>query len=733
MKISLLEIKSKLITSLTVIILFCANATNAQNPGDRAQKFRGTWWSGVHPTLLDDRMLNLRTLDGFGVGFTNGASLSAEHFAPVPLLSDLPGYDTTFPPVGDTFVIDQMVKITDADKMVQAYTNCENFLGNNQDHLIEFSESWKNWCDTNPLAQAFINSQSYHRQDGFPDRPYMFCYAEFILKHYSLVYGEYIDIWVFDDGHSMVEHGDNATSGNIEDQRLYLAFADAARAGNNEIAVSFNNGRSRANFNSYPFAHAVRADDFTFGHAFGGNNNHAEKVNGNQFNLNYQHVDRMRETNGHVHEGGSWTWDDSIVGHYFSKLSTTAWNFGPQQAWEQDDFNEWHEEALSAGGMMTWSGSYNRPVTFVYDWVYPLLKATDDYLFERGISINAENNGNPIIEEPITEETPIEQPENITVESTFIPDPNKTYYIDSLVHDLRLAATGNTEDPYTTAIETVNNDVKWKFTQNENGSWHIDRADGGTLPRLRTDNSSSADMQENTFDGRWESFSFTEGSIEGTHFITSFNGPNDFRRLQVDNNGNVNMVTDNSNGTWESFLITEAPLTLNRIVHITKRNAPDFAIDGNHGGENEQNIYLWAQDENNINQQWIEIDRGNGYFTYQKMGTNFAIDGDNGGVREQNVYLFTINENNQNQHWQKIPTGGGSFKLVKRNAPEFALNGGNGGINEQNINLFDSSSTSRNLQWFITPVGELSNEVINSFSTEETITLDATYYRCLQH
>ena len=233
-------------------------------------------------------------------------------------------------------------------------------------------------------------------------------------------------------------------------------------------------------------------------------------------------------------------------------------------------------------------------------------------------------------------------------------------------------------------------------------------------------------MQENTFDGRWESFSFTEGSIEGTHFITSFNGPNDFRRLQVDNNGNVNMVTDNSNGTWESFLITEAPLTLNRIVHITKRNAPDFAIDGNHGGENEQNIYLWAQDENNINQQWIEIDRGNGYFTYQKMGTNFAIDGDNGGVREQNVYLFTINENNQNQHWQKIPTGGGSFKLVKRNAPEFALNGGNGGINEQNINLFDSSSTSRNLQWFITPVGELSNEVINSFSTEETITLDTT-------
>ena len=149
-----------LVTTFKLILLFsCSlllqNKVYAQAPGDRAQKFRGTWWSGVHPTLLDEKMLNLRTLDGFGVGFTNGASLSAEHFAPVPVLSNLSGYNSAFPPVGDTFVLDQMVKITGADKMVQAYTNCENFLGDNQDHLVEFSESWKNWCDTNPEAQAF--------------------------------------------------------------------------------------------------------------------------------------------------------------------------------------------------------------------------------------------------------------------------------------------------------------------------------------------------------------------------------------------------------------------------------------------------------------------------------------------------------------------------------------------------------------------------------------------------
>ena len=127
-------------------------------------------------------------------------------------------------------------------------------------------------------------------------------------------------------------------------------------------------------------------DDFTFGHAFGGNSNHAGDP---QFGLNYQHITRMQNTNGFVFNDNSWDWDDKVVGHFFSKLSTTAWNHGPNQAWEQDDFNQWHEEALSSGGMLTWSGSYNRGITGVYDWVPEMLIACDDYLFERGISVNS--------------------------------------------------------------------------------------------------------------------------------------------------------------------------------------------------------------------------------------------------------------------------------------------------------------------------------------------------------
>jgi len=141
-------------------------------------------------------------------------------------------------------------------------------------------------------------------------------------------------------------------------------------------------------------------------------------------------------------------------------------------------------------------------------------------------------------------------------------------------------------------------------------------------------------------------------------------------------------------------------------VHITKRNAQGFAIDGGNGGAVGQNVYLWTANENNINQQWVEIDRGNGYFSYQKRGTNYCIGGGNGGANQQNVGLGSCNVNNQNQHWQKVALGDGGYKLIKRNASGFAINGGNNGANGQNVNLYNSSNTSQNLQWYVSPIRE---------------------------
>lgn len=284
--------------------------------------------------------------------------------------------------------------------------------------------------------------------------------------------------------------------------------------------------------------------------------------------------------------------------------------------------------------------------------------------------------------------------------STFVPNPNSTYYIDSPVHNVRLASDGVNEDPFITSTDTTGADVEWRFIANGTGGWHIDRADGGDIPRLRTDGSEAADMQSTDFDSRWETFSITDGASNNTSFLSIPQGPTGFTRLQVTSDGRVNMVPSTFAGSWESFEITEAS-TSEQVVHIRKRNAQDFAIDGNNNATNGQSVYLWGQNANNANQQWVQISRGNGYYSYQKQGTDHCLDGGNGGANRQDVYLWECSDNNQNQHWEKVSTDSGFFQLVKRNAPGFAIDGGNGGDNGQNVQLFDSSNTSHNLQWRI--------------------------------
>jgi hypothetical protein len=368
--------------------------------GERAVNLRGTWSSEIEIDLLDDRIKNLKTLDRLRVTFTNGAVLSGLHNVPHKLFEMLAGGDAIAPSWGDlnsdTPEVDKMLtdilKGKAAGFKVKAYTNSENFVGSNADYIQPFADSWMEYCDTDPEVQAFIKSKPYHTgiwnrttrqyEDAtttYPNRKYMFCYAEYFLKDYALRYGEHFDSWIFDDGATMKDNGDNATSGLVEEQRIYQAYSNAVHAGNPEISIAYNNSRSTLNYNAFPFAHPVRFEDFTFGHAFGGNNDHASKT-GSQFNNNYKHVTRMTETDGYVHAGGSWDWDDKIVGNFHSKLSTTAWKYGPNQAWEQADFNQWNLEALQAGGCMTWGGSYNRAGTTIYDWVYVLLEGMDAYL-----------------------------------------------------------------------------------------------------------------------------------------------------------------------------------------------------------------------------------------------------------------------------------------------------------------------------------------------------------------
>lgn len=169
----------------------------------------------------------------------------------------------------------------------------------------------------------------------------------------------------------------------IDDGNLsYQAFAKAVHAGNPEIAIAFNNGRSTVRSPHFPFADPTLYDDFTFGHSFGGNNNHADKNSGT-FNRNYLHVQRMVENDGYVFAGGRRTTDYKIVGNLHSKLSTTGWKSGSRQAWEEADFLQWNLEGLRAGGMMTWDGSATSKKQrnwVLRPWSAQLLQALDDYL-----------------------------------------------------------------------------------------------------------------------------------------------------------------------------------------------------------------------------------------------------------------------------------------------------------------------------------------------------------------
>lgn len=150
---------------------------------------------------------------------------------------------------------------------------------------------------------------------------------------------------------------------------------------------------------------------------------------------------------------------------------------------------------------------------------------------------------------------------------------------------------------------------------------------------------------------------------------------------------------------------TPAPASGNRtLVQIIKSNAPGFAVDGLNGASNGQNVHLWTLDPDNPNQQWVEINRGDGYYSYRKQGTTHCLAGGTGGSNGQNVYLWRCGKNNQNQHWQKVAGGTDTVQLRKRSSLGFALDGGNGGSAGQNVRQYDSRNSNQNLLWTITPV-----------------------------
>jgi hypothetical protein len=346
--------------------------------GERADWLRGAWgalWlpektynGNIEGVTIDEfvtQIADLKTIDYVQIGLTSPNIYSPVHMAPHDLIESFWQGDTddNGDPINlccprssaeDPF-LSYLEALNDAGLKVEVYVNSYNLLARDPDAIPDdypdVSARWTAWCDTNETAQAFINSQEYHT-NGTTNRPYMFCYAEFVLKEIAVRYGDLIDAWCFDSADNIMEDGcgDDPASGILDDQRIYEAFANACHEGNPQAAIAFNNSVGDRVDN--PFSTATLFDDYTFGHPFGGAGDMVETET--LYTYNYHVVEWMRDYEGYAFRDDDRTWNDQVVSHFFPKQSTTSWNAGKTGCLTDEQFVEWTATGVVDGGAITW-------------------------------------------------------------------------------------------------------------------------------------------------------------------------------------------------------------------------------------------------------------------------------------------------------------------------------------------------------------------------------------------
>ena len=141
----------------------------------------------------------------------------------------------------------------------------------------------------------------------------------------------------------------------------------------------------------------------------------------------------------------------------------------------------------------------------------------------------------------------------------FVPDPNKLYHIDNPAHGLRLAASANSEVLGSRTFSSSGVDTQWRFVQSAtSGLWHIQRAAGGSTPRIRTVLTTIPDMQATNSSGTWTRFSITPNSNRpGTYLLTVPLANTLNQRLRLLSNGTTDFAGNTNLGDNPSFVITE--------------------------------------------------------------------------------------------------------------------------------------------------------------------------------
>ncbi len=391
--------------------------------GERADWLRGAWGLNWKPVgwygYLETDVLNidaflaqisgLKTLDYIQLHLNTSYRGSPMHLGPNALLESLWQGDLNANGKPRNLVvprissgIDQFLPALQAVKAAglktQVYLNSSQLLlrwkgveGAYYQEPVHGSypdviDRWKNWCDTDVNAVAFINSQSYHTSSDpdFSERKYMFCYAEFVLKDYAILYGDLIDAWIFDSGKYMYRHGGDNLN-DINDQKIYRAWTEAVRIGNPDVAVSFNNGTGSDDLVNNPFPPATLYDDYMFGHPFYSGKDIGDRSN-NNYDANYSQVEWMSATGGNVHDNGDANlWDDKVVGHIDPPMGPEQWNKGDYGALTNNEFKRWTLETVRAGGAVSWgvalrSVAASDPDFLAEDWALSQLQLADAHL-----------------------------------------------------------------------------------------------------------------------------------------------------------------------------------------------------------------------------------------------------------------------------------------------------------------------------------------------------------------
>ncbi|MGJ8692940.1 MAG: galactose-binding domain-containing protein [Thalassotalea sp.] len=322
----------------------------------------------IEPFLA--QIKDLKTIDYIQIHLNESYIYAAAHTAPHDVLESLwqGDLDTDGTPknlivprasTGKDQFLEWLTAIKARGLKTQVYVNSGHLLWDLPDELADVGDRFKTWCDTDSSARWYINKYEFRQStETYPDRQYMFCYARFILQEYSLRYGDLIDSWIFDTASFMKTNGDLQTSTDVDDQRIFQVFSSAAKSGNANAAVSFNQGVGEREGPDSPFAVPSMFDDYTFGHPFGGA---GDMLEGILYDYNYRVMTWMHDYEGYAFRADNDYTNDDVISHFDPKMSTTAWNRGATPAFTNDQFVAWNAMGLINGGAITWGAPLKVP------------------------------------------------------------------------------------------------------------------------------------------------------------------------------------------------------------------------------------------------------------------------------------------------------------------------------------------------------------------------------------